>query len=305
MRGYSQKLPRCILYYLKITQKMTLSQWHRKYIEDLALLYSQCEAEGLFYRTVDYLWGLDRLHYSLDKDRVLSPEETENISRIFGELSSGRPLQYITGVQTFFGRDFSVDPRVLIPRGETEELVALVLSDYAGEPLRLLDIGTGSGAIAVTLGAERPGWQVTAADISPDALEVAATNAKTLDAAVNFIQADILDERRWVELGVYEVIVSNPPYVRESEKKAMHTNVLDHEPPGALFVPDADPLVFYRAIARFAKGALVTGGKLYFEINEALGQETAALLEGSGFEEVKIYQDINGRDRMAGARKKN
>lgn len=288
---------------VKITQKMTLSQWHRKYIEDLAFLYPRCEAEGLFYRTVDYLWGLDRLHYSLEKDRTLSPEESEKISWIFGELSTGRPLQYITGVQPFFGRDFSVDPRVLIPRGETEELAALLLSTYGKEPLRLLDIGTGSGAIAVTLAAERPGWQVTAMDISPDALEVAATNAKKLDAAVNFIQADILDENRWGELGTYQVIVSNPPYVRESEKKAMHTNVLDHEPPGALFVPDADPLVFYRAIARFAKGALVPGGRLYFEINEALGQETAALLEGLGFEEVKIHRDINGRDRMAEAQK--
>lgn len=287
----------------KITQKMTLSQWHRKYIADLASLYPQCEAEGLFYRTVEYLWGLNRLHYSLQKDRILSPEESEKILWIFRELSDGRPLQYITGVQPFFGRDFLVDPRVLIPRGETEELVALLLSAHGKEPLRLLDIGTGSGAIAVTLAAERPGWQVTAVDISPDALEVAATNAKNLGVAVNFVQADILDESRWVEQGVYQVIVSNPPYVRESEKKAMHTNVLDHEPPGALFVPDADPLVFYRAIARFAKGALASGGRLYFEINEALGQETTALLEGLGFEEVKIHRDINGRDRMAEAQK--
>ncbi len=282
---------------------MTFSQWRRKYIADLALLYSQCEAEGLFYRTVDSLWGMDRLHYSLNKDKELSAEESGKISRIFGELSAGRPLQYITGVQTFFGRDFSVDMRVLIPRGETEELAALLLSAHGKEPLRLLDIGTGSGAIAVTLAAERPGWQVTAMDISPDALEVARNNAKNLGAPVDFVQADILDESRWGELNVYEVIVSNPPYVRESEKKAMHTNVLNHEPPGALFVPDADPLVFYRTIARFAKGALAPGGKLYFEINEALGQETTALLEGLGFEEVKIHRDINGRDRMAEARK--
>lgn len=281
---------------------MTLSQWRRKYI-DLSPLYSQCEAEGLFYRTADYLWGLDRLHYSLEKDRMLPPEESEKISRIFRELSAGEPLQYITGEQVFFGRRFAVDTRVLIPRGETEELVAFVLSAHGKEPLRLLDVGTGSGAIAVTLAAERPGWQVTAVDISPDALEVARNNAKDLGVAVDFIQTDILDESRWSGLGTYQAIVSNPPYVRESEKKAMHTNVLDHEPPGALFVPDADPLVFYRAIARFAKGALVPGGKLYFEINEALGLETAALLEGLGFEAVKIYQDINGRDRMAEARK--
>lgn len=282
---------------------MTLSQWRRKYIADLAFLYSQCEAESLFYRTVDFLWGMDRLHYSLDKDNELPPEESGKISRIFGELSAGRPLQYITGVQTFFGRDFSVDMRVLIPRGETEELAALLLSAHDKEPLSLLDVGTGSGAIAITLAAERPGWQVTAVDISPDALTVAGNNAKKLGASVDFVQADILDESRWGELGAYEVIVSNPPYVRESEKKAMHTNVLDHEPPGALFVPDADPLVFYRAIARFAKGALAPGGKLYFEINEALGPETTVLLEGLGFEEIKIHRDINGRDRMAEARK--
>lgn len=282
---------------------MTLSQWHRKYIADLATLYPRCESESLFYRTVDYLWGMDRLHYSLDKDAGLPPEESEKISRIFERLSVGEPLQYITGEQVFFGRRFAVDPRVLIPRGETEELVALLLSGDDKGSLKLLDIGTGSGAIAVTLATERPGWQVKGMDISPGALDVAGENARRLDAAVDFVEADILDENRWAELGVYDIIVSNPPYVRESEKKTMHANVLEHEPQGALFVPDGDPLVFYRTIARFAKIGLAPGGKLYFEINEALGRETADMLAELGFRNVKIHQDINGRDRMAEARK--
>lgn len=282
---------------------MTLSQWRLKYIAELAALYPQCEAEALFYRTADYLWGMDRLHYSLDKDAGLPPEESEKISRIFERLSVGEPLQYITGEQVFFGRRFAVDPRVLIPRGETEELVALLLSGDDKGSLKLLDIGTGSGAIAVTLATERPGWQVKGMDISPGALDVAGENARRLDAAVDFVEADILDENRWAELGVYDIIVSNPPYVRESEKKTMHANVLEHEPQDALFVPDGDPLVFYRTIARFAGIGLAPGGKLYFEINEALGRETADMLAELGFRDVKIHQDINGRDRMAEARK--
>lgn len=283
---------------------MTPAQWRKEFISKLDGLYPACEAEGLFFRAAEHFLGLSRLRYSLEKDGDLPAEDSGRLAEVLERLGEGLPLQYLTGVQTFYGRDFAVDGRVLIPRGETEELVRWVLDRVPGEDgKRVLDVGTGSGAIAVSLAAERPRWSVSALDVSGEALEVARENAGRWAPQVTFIQGDILDEMVWDKLDVYDVMVSNPPYVRDSERAGMHVNVTEHEPSGALFVPDADPLKFYRAIGWCAVEKLTAGGYLFFEINEALGNETAGLLVGLGFSDVRVAKDINGRDRMVSARK--
>lgn len=280
---------------------MTLAEWRKAYIERLSGLYPAREAEALFFHALQHALGIDRLHYTLQSAHELSQEQAERVEFVCRALQQGKPLQYITGEQVFYSRRFAVDGRVLIPRGETEELVALVLAENTFPSCRVLDIGTGSGAIAVTLAAERRGWQVEGWDISPDALDVARANAGSLGAQVSFRQADILDESTWPQSAPYDIVVSNPPYVLECERTSMHVNVLHHEPAGALFVPDDDPLLFYRAIARFARRNLVPGGRLYFEINRAFGGGTAQLLEEEGYSAVKVLQDINGCDRMVRA----
>ena len=216
---------------------MTLSQWRKEFVASLSGLYPPEEAQALFFRSVEHALGIGRLRYAMEKDRELSGEDSERLRRIEGELLTGRPLQYITGTQVFCGRSFSVDARVLIPRGETEELVDRVLRENAGRTARVLDVGTGSGAIAVSLALERPAWRVEALDVSADALALARENARRLGAEVEFRQADILQEDAWTALGTYDMVVSNPPYVRESEREQMHDNVRRYEPSLALFVP--------------------------------------------------------------------
>lgn len=285
-------------------ERMTLSQWRKEFVASLAGLYPPQEAQALFFRSVEHALGIGRLRYAMEKDRELSGEDSGRLRSIEDELLTGRPLQYIVGEQMFCGRRFSVDARVLIPRGETEELVDRVLRENAMRTARVLDVGTGSGAIAVSLALARPAWKVEALDVSPDALALARENARRLGAEVEFRQADILQEDAWTALGTYDMVVSNPPYVRESERAQMHDNVRRYEPPLALFVPDEDPLRFYRAIGRFALAGLAAGGRLYFEINRAFGRKTAELLTGLGFAEVEVFQDINGCDRMVRAVKK-
>ena len=256
-------------------ERMTLSQWRKEFVASLAGLYPPQEAQALFFRSVEHALGIGRLRYAMEKDRELSGEDSGRLRRIEDELLTGRPLQYIVGEQMFCGRRFSVDARVLIPRGETEELVDRVLRENAMRTARVLDVGTGSGAIAVSLALARHAWKVEALDVSPDALALARENARRLGAEVEFRQADILQEDAWTALGTYDMVVSNPPYVRESERAQMHDNVRRYEPPLALFVPDEDPLRFYRAIGRFALAGLAAGGRLYFEINRAFGRQTA------------------------------
>lgn len=281
---------------------MNLSAWRKAYIEHLAQLYPAGEAEALFFRALQYALGIDRLHYTLQREYEPDAPQAESLRRICHDLRQGRPLQYITGEQWFYSRCFAVDARVLIPRGETEELVARILSENGPEASRVLDIGTGSGAIAVTLALERPQWEVAGWDISEEALQVAGGNARRLGARVDFRRADILDPQVGENApGPYDIVVSNPPYVLQSEREQMHVNVWRHEPSTALFVPDDDPLVFYRAIARFARGSLAAGGRLYFEINRAFGRQTAELLAREGYRAIEVWNDINGRQRMVRA----
>lgn len=263
---------------------------------DLEQRYSAREAAGLARIICCELLGQDTVDYYLGKDIILSSKQADELGDIMRRLRNFEPIQYVQGVARFLGREFKVAPGVLIPRPETEELVELMLKETPADA-RILDIGTGSGCIAVSLSKELPGAKVTAWDVSEKALGVARENNAALQADVRFVLRDVLDCRSSPE-ECYDVIVSNPPYVLEREKLEMERNVLDWEPSLALFVPDADPLLFYRRIAELGRTLLVPGGRLYFEINRAFGEETAAMLRGQGYINLRILKDISGNDRI-------
>ena len=233
-------------------------------------------------------------------DRCLSSGEREQIGNIASRLQAHEPIQYILGRCEFSGLSLGVAPGVLIPRQETEELVALIVNDWKATSPRILDIGTGSGCIAIALAHHIPGAKTEAWDISEKALAIARKNAQATGVEIDFRHKDILKEPL---SGEYEVIVSNPPYIREKEKKDMLPNVLEHEPNTALFVPDNDPLLFYNAIAQKAYKHLVQGGRLYFEINREFGKETCECLRQAGFANTQIIKDICGNDRIVKAEK--
>ena len=225
----------------------------------------------------------------------------DRLENILSELKTGRPVQYILGHTEFYGLPFNVNPAVLIPRPETEELVQWIIQtvNSSTNPLNtILDIGTGSGCISISLKKNLPGVKLFAIDISSDALQTAKANAGLNNVDVNFIEADILDFGSQIELPNFDIIISNPPYVTQADKLQMHQNVNGFEPHTALFVPEDDPLLFYNAIGDFACERLNPGGQLFFEINESLGKETVELLEAKGFKDIELRQDMSGRDRM-------
>lgn len=272
--------------------------------QSLQTLYPANEINCLVRLLMERICGIAPYQLLLGKGKELSETEKERIVEIVGALKESVPIQYILGTADFYGREFAVNPSVLIPRPETEELVEIILKDVRQKknvaPLKIADIGTGSGCIAVTLAAELPEAEVTALDISAEALETARANAARLQVNVRFLQADILAETTTAQAvpGTFDLIVSNPPYVLETEKAGMEKNVLDHEPHLALFVDDSDPLLFYRHIARFGKKRLDSGGVLYFEINARCGREMVGLLETEGYRDVTLIRDISGNDRI-------
>jgi release factor glutamine methyltransferase len=268
-------------------------------------LYPPGEIRSFTRLIMEHVCGLQPYRILMGKGKELSAAEKQAVRQAAERLKQGEPVQYILGRASFCGLDFPVDRRVLIPRPETEELAALIIKEQAGRKTRILDVGTGSGCIAVALAHSLPGSDVVAVDISEDALELAKENARINGACVSFIRTDILSFRQAVQdiAGTFDLIVSNPPYVKESEKAAMEKNVLLYEPPQALFVADSDPLVFYRAIARFSEKKLRDGGTLYLEINALLGKETLALLTGEGYAKTKLIRDLSGKDRIIKARK--
>lgn len=247
------------------------------------------------------LLGQAPTDYYLGKDIVLSSKKEQELEDILQRLSRFEPLQYIEGRTLFLGREFWVAPGVLIPRPETEELVELMLKEIPADA-RILDVGTGSGCIAISLAKELPDALVTAWDVSPEALSVARANARKLQADVRFVECDVL-ACQVDEVGLYDVIVSNPPYVTEAEKADMEPNVLQWEPSLALFVPDDDPLRFYRRIAVLGRDMLADGGRLYFEINRAYGREMVEMLRTMGYVGVRIEKDLSQNDRFVIAEK--
>ena len=272
---------------------MLLSQFISEGSRELEALYPPREARSLVMRLVEDIGGF------LPYDHVVRPdlEAPAELTAAHERLKAGEPLQYVTGFQEFYGRRFNVRPGVLIPRPETEILVReACLRALQMEAPRVLDLCTGSGCIAWSLALEVPDAVVTGVDISEEALTVARGQNLASDAP-QFIEADVLTADCFAA-EPFDILVANPPYIRESEKTQMHRNVLDHEPELALFVPDEDPLVFYRAIATHAARCLVPGGWGMVEINEALGPQTAEVFEASGLREVQIIRDYFGRDRF-------
>lgn len=247
------------------------------------------------------LLGQAPTDYYLGKDIVLSSKKEQELEDILQRLSRFEPLQYIEGRTLFLGRELWVAPGVLIPRPETEELVELMLKEIPADA-RILDVGTGSGCIAISLAKELPDALVTAWDVSPEALSVARVNARKLQANVRFVECDVL-ACQVDKAGLYDVIVSNPPYVTEAEKADMEPNVLQWEPSLALFVPDDDPLRFYRRIAVLGRDMLADGGRLYFEINRAYGREMVEMLRTMGYVGVRVKKDLSQNDRFVIAEK--
>ena len=257
-------------------------------------LYDAREARSIALAAVAELSGLSPSALLTDPEAELAVEGLEEPA---ARLAAGEPLQYVVGHTEFYGRRFAVREGVLIPRPETEELVDAILHGER-EARRLLDVGTGSGCIAASLALGMPGTEVFAADISDDALTVAAENFQQLGAAVTLRKADALNGLEEAFPERFDAIVSNPPYVPESDRAAMHVNVRDYEPPEALFVPDDDPLRFYRAIGRAARRLLRPDGRLWFEIYEQLADETARLLANEGFGDIAVRRDINDKPRI-------
>ena len=287
---------------------MNLAEISQLYKEQLTELYDAEEVQSLYLMVVEYLLGFSKTAYILKKQQTISDAEVVKFKSILRELSYGKPIQYILGEAEFLGLKFNINPSVLIPRPETEELVEWVLencksldfSEQHGNKINILDIGTGSGCIAISLKKHLPNANVYALDISAEALATAKGNAELNDLTVGFIEGDILNQSiiQSFDLSKLNMIVSNPPYIKEDEKPAMHQNVLANEPHTALFVSNDRPLVFYEAIADFAKANFEKEGRLFFEINEYLGKETVQMLDGKGFKDIVLRKDMQGKDRM-------
>ncbi|WP_318640999.1 peptide chain release factor N(5)-glutamine methyltransferase [Flavobacterium ardleyense] len=282
---------------------MLLRDFRTKFRESLSSIYDLQEVDSFFYLILNNFHQMSRVDLALKPDFEIDELEIQKWKNIINQLQLQKPIQYILGETEFYGLRFKVNSSVLIPRPETEELVDWILKNNSNKSkqLRILDIGTGSGCIPITLAKNLNNSEVSAVDISRDALKVAEVNAEINKVKVNFIEMDILKTTKLSE--TYDIIVSNPPYVRELEKQEMHKNVLEFEPHIALFVEDEDPLLFYLKITQLASKSLSEGGQLYFEINQYLGERMVQLLSDYKFRDIEIRKDIFGNDRMIFGRK--
>ncbi|TAJ50210.1 MAG: peptide chain release factor N(5)-glutamine methyltransferase [Chitinophagaceae bacterium] len=307
---------------------MTLTQAQVTTRSMLLSYYDTREAAQICDWVLEHVTGKKRIDRLIDKEAMLTADQQLRLAQILAELQSHRPIQYVLGEAWFAGMQFFVNEAVLIPRPETEELVEWIgedrlkaerltrnaeegtenneyrtsniehrISNKEQRTKIILDIGTGSGCIPISLTKKLPSWSVTAIDVSEAALMVARKNAADLEVDVQFLQTDFLDEWQWPHLPVVDLIVSNPPYIKVAERQSMAKHVLDFEPSLALFVPDDDALLFYRKIAAFGKTHLRAEGAVFVEINEALGQETVSLFEQQGYT-VTLRKDLQGKDRM-------
>jgi release factor glutamine methyltransferase len=282
---------------------MNAKQYKIKFIETLEPIHGVDEAESFFYLILEDKFQLKRLDLALDPSFEFSAEAMKILEELVTQLKTEIPIQYLLGTTEFFGLPFMVNENVLIPRPETEELVDWIVQEdkkiERQKQIKILDIGTGTGCIAISLAKNIPNAAVFAIDISAEALEVAKKNAEINTVTVTFLEKNILETDDF--LGQYDIIVSNPPYVRNLEKQEIKKNVLDNEPHLALFVDDLDALIFYRKIASLATKILNEGGQLFFEINQYLGKEMVDLINISGFADVELRKDIYGNDRMTRA----
>jgi release factor glutamine methyltransferase len=284
--------------------KMNIKSLKTYFFTELQTIQEDAEIESFFFILTEFLHNLKRIDVSLHPDFEVTESDFKKWQTIISELKTEKPIQYITGEAWFYGLRFEVNENTLIPRPETEELVDWIVDGLKikAKGQRVLDIGTGSGCIPIALKKEIPSAQVSAIDISEKALEMARKNALNNQVEVNFIQQDILQSSN-LQISkssnlLFDVIVSNPPYVRNLEKHEIKKNVLDYEPHLALFVDDSDALLFYRKIAQLALKSLTPNGKLFFEINQYLGKETVELVEQLGFKNIELRKDFMGNDRM-------
>ena len=282
---------------------MTLPEIKSLYLQKLERLYPETEIDSFFHLLLEHHFQTKKIDLALEPELMRKKWPKEKFIEGLELLLDERPIQYITGIAEFAGLKFKVDENVLIPRPETEELVDWIVETIESKrEVRILDIGTGSGCIPITLSLMLPGAEVHALDVSKGALDLAKENARVLGARVRFFRLDVLKAGNLDE--EYDLIVSNPPYIRESEKSGMRGNVLKHEPDIALFVEDEDPLLFYRKIAALGRNALADNGLLFFEINENLAGPTLEILEEQSYRNMEVKKDIYGKDRMIRAFKK-
>lgn len=288
---------------------MILKKYKLHFIKELESIFDSEEIESFFYIITEFLHQKKRIDLALEPNFSINTIEVEKWNAIITQLKQEKPIQYILGETEFYGLRFLVNENTLIPRPETEELVDLILNENSKNKIpnpKILDIGTGSGCIAISLAKNLPEAEVFALDVSEKALEMAKKNAVLNEVELNFINTSILEVEDLKQLPTpkfqlptnFDIIVSNPPYVRNQEKEEIKKNVLAYEPHLALFVEDNDALLFYRKIAQLAQKNLSENGKLYFEINQYLGKETVELLESLDFKEIKLIKDIYGNNRM-------
>ena len=286
---------------------MTIEEARKKIIEGIREFYEEDEAKNIAELLLEHITNLSRTKQIAKKNEALSVPQTEFLDQLIERLQRHEPVQYITNEAWFAGMKFYVDKNVLIPRPETEELVDWVIKEFSvqnlpagkrGKEFRILDVGTGSGCMAVTLKNKLPTAEVWACDISMEALNIARINADSLNTTVDFVPLDFLDKEQRKQLPHIDIIVSNPPYVPQKDKNEMRKNVTDHEPAIALFVPDEDPLIFYSAIADFGREKLNNKGSIYVEIHENLGEPVKNLFQVKGYNSIGIKKDLQGKERM-------
>lgn len=282
---------------------MLIQEFKRHFFSELSNFYPETEIQSFFPILVEFKLHLSRIQLALEHNFELDNDDLDFLQTALLKLKNQFPIQYIVGETAFYGLMFKVDKNVLIPRPETEELVEWIVQNLpAGRQIqnnnsiKILDVGTGSGCIAISLAKNLPNAEVSAIDIAEEALDVAKNNAALNQVIIDFMLADILKIEKLATN--FDIIVSNPPYVRELEKSQMQQNVLSNEPHIALFVKDENPLLFYDKIAELAKKYLTENGVLYFEINQYLGAETVDLLKSKGFKNIELKKDIYGVDRM-------
>lgn len=281
---------------------MNYSQIKKIFHQQLKEIYIENEIDSLFFIALEYVTSISKIEYILQKEEEISEEKLIEFKFILEELTKNKPIQYITKNAYFYGLNFYVNEKVLIPRQETNELVDWVLMSVThSKPIKILDIGTGSGCIAITLKKNLPLSEVFAIDISNEAIQVAQKNANDNEVEINFLQKNILEINDLKSN--FDIIISNPPYVRELEKFEMAPNVLDNEPHLALFVPDNNPLLFYEKITEIAIKNLTEDGMLFFEINQYLSAETKKMIENKGFKNVTLRKDLQENYRMILAKK--
>jgi release factor glutamine methyltransferase len=290
---------------------MTISELRHYIVTALENIYDKSEAFNIAILLIEYITGLEKKEQVINPEFLLTSDQTIKLEKMLPRLLQNEPLQYVLEEAWFFGMKFRVNKNVLIPRPETEELVEWMMKVINNQNFKhnnlpkesfgqnsILDIGTGSGCIPIALKKKLPRFNVSAIDISSEAILLAKENALALETDINLMILDFLDEKKWPELGKYDFIVSNPPYIKQKEKEIMHSRVTDHEPHLALFVPEDNALLFYRKLADFASLHLLPGGSLFVEINESLGKEVENLFISKELKNIELRKDMQGKDRM-------